>query len=120
MRFDVGCRLRYRVDEANTFVFNIAVADSPCQQVEQERLEIEPDLIVEELRLLEGSRHMRLHAPVGELTLDYQASGTLHPIQADPQGLGVLESAPASGGGGYGRDAGCWQGPPQSPPRSAA
>ena len=92
MRFDVGCRLRYRVDEANTFVFNIAVADSPCQQVEQERLEIEPDLIVEELRLLEGSRHMRLHAPVGELTLDYQASGTLHPIQADPQGPGEWDA----------------------------
>ena len=93
MRFAVGCRLRYRVDEPNTFVFNVVVADSPCQQVERERLEVEPELAVEELRLLEGSRHMRLHAPEGELTLNYQASGTLNPIQADPQGLAEVPPA---------------------------
>ena len=100
MRFDVGCRLRYRVDEANTFVFNIAVADSPCQQVEQERLEIEPDLIVEELRLLEGSRHMRLHAPVGELTLDYQDAAS-HTSQYGAYGGQRYADRPARGLPGF-------------------
>ena len=80
MRFEVACRLQYQVEAPNTFVFNFAVADSPCQRIDSEQLLIAPELAVDELRHIEGSRHMRLHAPAGELALDYRAEGQLTPI----------------------------------------
>ena len=71
MRFEVGCRLRYQVKAPITFVFNVAVADSACQEITEEQLRTNPALAVEEVKLVAGSRHMRLHAPASEFALDF-------------------------------------------------
>lgn len=94
MRFEVSCRLRYRIEEPNTFVFNIAVAGNAYQQINQESLYTDPELYVEELRRHEGSRHMRLHAPTGVFVISYKASGVLAPRRENPTDL--IEVLPAA------------------------
>ncbi len=93
MRFTVGCRLRYQVKAPIAFVFNVAVADSACQEITEEKLQTDPDLAVEQVKLVAGSRHMRLHAPVGEFTLHYRASGTRAPVQVSTAGLAEVSPA---------------------------
>ena len=91
MRFEVGCRLRYQVKAPIAFVFNVAVADSACQEITEEQLRTNPALAVEEVKLVAGSRHMRLHAPASEFALDYRASGTRAPAPT----AGLAEVPPA-------------------------
>ena len=93
MRFEVGCRLRYQVKAPIAFVFNVAVADSACQEITEEQLQTNPALAVEEVKLVAGSRHMRLHAPASEFTLDYRASGTRAPVRVPTAGLAEVSPA---------------------------
>ena len=69
MRFEVGCRLRYQVKAPIAFIFNVVVADSACQEITEEQLRTNPALAVEEVKLVAGSRHMRLHAPASEICI---------------------------------------------------
>ena len=93
MRFEVGCRLRYQVKVPIAFVFNVAVADSACQEITEEQLQTNPALAVEEVKLVAGSRHMRLHAPASEFTLDYRASGIRAPVRVPTAGLAEVPPA---------------------------
>ena len=81
MQFEVGCRLRYRVKAPVTFVFNFGVAANACQQVDRQSLQVNPETAVEEVHFAEGSRHMRLQVPEGEVAIDYRAVGTLLPVR---------------------------------------
>ena len=81
MQFEVGCRLRYRVNAPVTFVFNFAVAANACQQVDRQSLQVNPETAVEEVHFAEGSRHMRLQVSEGEVAIDYRAVGTLLPVR---------------------------------------
>ena len=69
MRFEVGCWLRYQVKAPTAFIFNVAVADSACQEITDEQLQTNLALAVEEVKLVAGSRYMRLHAPASEIRI---------------------------------------------------
>ena len=81
----VGCELHYRVTAPTSFLFNIAVAHTTHQAVRQEHFTIDPhaEYIVENVGE-EGNRVVRLHAKVGDLTLQYQATVVLEPEVEDP------------------------------------
>ena len=88
----VGCELRYRVTAPSSFLFNIAVAHTPHQAVQQERFTTVPhaEYTVENVGE-EGNRVVRLQAQVGDLTLHYQATVRLEPAVDDPPTLREAE-----------------------------
>ena len=91
MRFEVVCRLRHQVKAPIALVINVAVADSACLEITEEQLRTNPALAVEEVKLVAGSRHIRLHALASEFALDYRASGTRAPVPT----AGLAEEPPA-------------------------
>lgn len=85
IRYRLGCRLTYDVRQPAVFIFNIQVAALRRHTHLNEQLRLTPDLAPDHYIVPDyHNRYLRVHAPVGPLSLDYQAEVTLHPFRADP------------------------------------
>jgi transglutaminase-like putative cysteine protease len=74
VRFDLTITLDYTVQASSDFIFIIQPTTTPYQRVTWERLTTDPDLPWSEEHHGEPvSRHLRLHAAPGPLTLRYDA-----------------------------------------------
>ncbi len=94
MKFKLGCKLGYRVEQETPFVFNIEAQSFETQSVETEHLALDPPLPVERWTMPEsGNRYFRVLAPPGPLTVRYEATVDLAVTLEDP--AAVVEIAPA-------------------------
>ena len=77
---DVGCDLRYRVENETSFLFQVSVARGPHQRVVKESLLVNPSAALDACRVgLFGNRMHRTVMSSGEITLRYRASVGLDP-----------------------------------------
>jgi transglutaminase-like putative cysteine protease len=73
-RSRVGLALEYQVNAPAHFCFNIEVAHREGQSILSERLTVSPDVAVHRFDdALSGNRFIRFDAPLGLLSIDYQA-----------------------------------------------
>lgn len=74
----VGCHLKYAVRYPSILLLNLSVALNEHQKTLNESIEIRPYQAVEECAVGPlGNRMLRLNAPNGELTIQYQATVSL-------------------------------------------
>lgn len=84
MKYKVGSRLVYTINQPSTFIFNVQVVRNEFQNIIAEELQLDPQLPFDELTVDEnGNRFIRLVAPAGKLEVNYQATVDLSPIFAD-------------------------------------
>jgi transglutaminase-like putative cysteine protease len=84
----VGCKLRYEVTTPATFLFNIAAARTPHQNLLSEAFCLTPDTPYEECGTgSEINRVFRLSVQPGELYITYEANVELQPSVKDPPQL---------------------------------
>lgn len=77
---NVGSELAYRVDSPTSFVFNIAPAFTPHQNIKDENLVVTPNLDFEWCMLNEhGVRGLRVNALQGDFKIKYSATVELSP-----------------------------------------
>ncbi len=94
MMFKLGCRLGYRTQVDTPFVFNIEAQRSPGQVIEAERLTLTPTAEPERWTMPEsGNRYLRVNAPAGALTVEYEATVRLTPTFDDPAQIGEIPPA---------------------------
>ena len=86
MKFIVGCKLGYKVEDAASFVLNIQPAELPRQKLLRESLVVTPDVPLETYLMPEsGNRYVRFQAKAGdEVLIDYEAEVELDPRRDDP------------------------------------
>lgn len=85
MKFIVGCKLGYKVEDAASFVLNIQPAELPRQKLGRESLIVTPELPLETYLMPEsGNRYVRFQAGAGELLIEYEAEIELDPRRDDP------------------------------------
>jgi len=74
----VGSRLKYRMNCSSILLLNLSVAQNEHQQTSSESLNVFPYQSIEECAVGQlGNRILRLNAPVGDLTIEYQATVSL-------------------------------------------
>lgn len=79
-RFSIGCKLTYHVSAPSIFVMNVAAARNAHQQIEDERIEVVPELPVEEhIDPATGNRFHRFALMPQQVRLDYAATVTFTP-----------------------------------------
>lgn len=85
MKFNLGCQLSYSIKQFSTFVFNISVVDNNRQKIWYEKLQIEPQLEIDEYTdPVFKNRYFRLNVLPGKLQVNYQATAEVQPIYTDP------------------------------------
>ena len=85
MKFIVGCKLGYKVEDAASFVLNIQPAELPRQKILRESLVVTPDVPLETYLMPEsGNRYVRFQAKSGEVLIEYEAEVELDPRRDDP------------------------------------
>ncbi len=74
-QINVGCELEYATTSTTTFLFNVDVSKTDCQQVIQENLTINPAIVAErfEIGLEKNSAHRCVVQP-GSFLLRYEAT----------------------------------------------
>src|SRR6476659_1311311 len=83
MRFTLGCRLGYKIEDSASFVLNIQPTELPQQKLLRESLVLTPDLPIETYVMPEsGNRYARFQAAAGELLIEYEAEVELD-VQLD-------------------------------------
>lgn len=102
MKYKVSSELVYTINQPSTFIFNVQVVRNDFQKIIAEELHLdtanatlrEPQLPFDELTVDDnGNRYIRLVAPVGKLTVNYQA--TVELSQFLSEGKRILEVPPA-------------------------
>lgn len=94
MRFEVGCRLGYQVEQAGPIVLNVRPARTARQRVIEERLTLLPETPVQSYEMPEsGNRYDRVVPAPGALELRYEAVVELKPRVLDPAGIGETSVA---------------------------
>ncbi|MDX7952847.1 transglutaminase family protein [Lichenihabitans sp. Uapishka_5] len=94
MRFSLGCSLGYDVKVPTPFVFNVELAKLASQTIVSETLTLSPDCATERWTMPEtGNRYIRITAPPGRFTLDYQAEVDLMPALEDPDAVTEVAAA---------------------------
>ncbi len=74
MIFDIFSELQYEVYSPTTFIFSIQAARSGSQVIKEESLVTEPNLALEEIPGVSGSRFLRIQVKdKGKFTIRYQA-----------------------------------------------
>ena len=85
VRFELSIALQYEVWQSADFVFNFHPAQTPFQQVSNERLVVSPFIKgVIRSDSISGNRHLRLHAEPCLLNLQYAATVDVQHAIADP------------------------------------
>lgn len=94
MLYKLGCKLGYEAKAETPFIFNIEAQTFPGQTVEQERLGLPPGLAPERWTMPEsGNRYLRIVAPPGRLTVEYEATVRLAHTLEDPGAVTELRPA---------------------------
>ncbi|OKH37535.1 transglutaminase [[Phormidium ambiguum] IAM M-71] len=94
MKYKVGSELVYTINQPSTFIFNVQVVRNEFQKIIAEELHLDPQLPFDELTVDEsGNRYIRLVAPQGKLTVNYQATVDLSHFFTD--GKTISEVPPA-------------------------
>ena len=70
---EIDCELNYEVLEPSTFVFNIEAVENADQRIVEETLTTLPPLSLSREADVFGNRLLKLAAPVGPLSIRYQA-----------------------------------------------
>ena len=84
MEFGLGCRLGYRFRRDTPVVFNVEAQRFGQQTILSETLTVTPRLDMDRWTMPDtGNRYFRVHAPPGELTVEYQARVALDPVMQD-------------------------------------
>lgn len=84
-RYKLGCTLSYDVRTPTIFIFNIEVARLQRHVNLVERLTVTPELDLKIHTVPDiNNRYFGIHAPVGALTVHYEAEVTLDVHRADP------------------------------------
>ncbi len=74
-KFKLGCQLNYSIYQPTTLLFNIQVVNNYCQNILQEKLQLNPSLDRDEyLSSTEKNRFIRVNAPTGKIEISYQAT----------------------------------------------
>ena len=90
-RIHIGCELNYKVVQSTTFLFKLAAAWTPHQNVVSEDMRFSPPLQPEHCQVgQEGNRMQRLAVQPCQLSIHYQATVKLNPEVNQPRD--VMES----------------------------
>ncbi|ESQ78966.1 transglutaminase family protein [Asticcacaulis sp. YBE204] len=85
IRYKLGCTLAYEVRTPTVFIFNIEVARLQRHLDLVETLTLTPDLPLSQHTVPDiNNRYFGIHAPVGPLTVHYEAEVTLDVFRANP------------------------------------
>lgn len=94
MKYKLGSQLIYTINQPSTFIFNVQVVRNDFQKIIAEELQLDPQLPFDELTVDDnGNRYIRLVAPTGKLTVNYQATVDLAQFLTD--GKTISEVPPA-------------------------
>ena len=79
-KYQFGCQLNYTIIQPTTFMFNLQVINNKCQNIVEEKLELNPSLYKDEyISSSEKNRFIRVNAPTGKIEISYQATVKLFP-----------------------------------------
>jgi transglutaminase-like putative cysteine protease len=85
-KFNCSCELEYKIIEASTFIFNIAIAEIENQKIIAESLELTPGLPYEEfVEPILNNRYWKVNVPPGKFTLRYQGQVEVKYLSTDIQ-----------------------------------
>jgi len=94
MKFKINSQLKYNIADFSTFILNISVAKNNSQKVLSEKLQIEPQLPVEEYTSPTlGNRYLRLNVPQGNLEINYQATVEISYLEQNPNSIKEIPPA---------------------------
>lgn len=94
MRYRLGCDLSYEVQAETLFIFNVEVAELQRHRDLEEKLAITPGLPRRTYTKPQvRNRYTSVLAPVGDLSLRYEAEVDLHVHRADPAGVNEVPIA---------------------------
>ncbi len=86
MKFNLGCQLKYNINQPSTLVFNLSVINNEYQRILQENLNIDPKTDYDEyIDPYAKNRYFRINASSGELEVSYQATVELSHFYAEPK-----------------------------------
>lgn len=86
MKFNVGCKLGYSINQPSTLIFNLKVIQNDYQNILQENLQVDPQLDLEEYDLsFVENQYFRVNAPLGKLRISYNATVELTHVYADAE-----------------------------------
>jgi transglutaminase-like putative cysteine protease len=85
MKFKLGCHLEYEIAEDTVFIFNIEVAHISRHEGLRENVVFSPNAACQSYTSPElGNRYLRVFAPPGRLSIDYEADLDLDVLRTDP------------------------------------
>lgn len=95
MKFNLGCLLAYEILQPSTLIFNIRPYNNNHQKIQQETLEISPQVDLEDFGcdLEKENRYFRLQAKAGKLEINYRATVESFPLLKEPSN--IIEVPPA-------------------------
>jgi transglutaminase-like putative cysteine protease len=94
IKYELGCELNYMIEQASTFIFNIAIASNEHQIILQEDFHSDAHIEIEEyINSATGNRYFRLNAPPGDLQISYRVTVGLSPYYSDPNTVFEVEPA---------------------------
>ena len=94
MKYKVGSRLVYTINQPTTLIINVQVVRNEFQKIIAEELQVDPQLPFDELTVDDnGNRYVRLVAPVGRLDVSYQATVDLSLFLGDEKTIAEVPPA---------------------------
>jgi transglutaminase-like putative cysteine protease len=94
IRIDVGCEMTYEVRQSTVFLFQIASASTPHQQIQSENLVVSPQLAVEAFAAgTEGNRLHRVIVEPCQFKVSYRAKMAMSPETSSPGDVGETMTA---------------------------
>jgi transglutaminase-like putative cysteine protease len=94
LKYEFGCELNYKIEQASTLIFNIAIVSNDYQIIVQENIHADSQLKIEEyITSVERNRYFRLNVPPGNLQVSYRAIAQLSPYYSDPNTIFEVQPA---------------------------
>ncbi|MCT7949660.1 transglutaminase family protein [Ancylothrix sp. C2] len=95
MKFNLGCLLAYDILQPSTLIFNIRPYNNNHQKIEQETLEITPQIEIEanSSQPDKENRYFRVNANPGKLEINYRATVESFPLHKEASN--IIEIPPA-------------------------
>ncbi|MGK7920434.1 MAG: transglutaminase family protein [Trichodesmium sp.] len=79
-KYKFGCQLNYTIMQPTIFLFNLQAVSNKCQNIVQEKLELNPSVYKDEyISSSEKNRFIRVNAPMGKIEISYEATVKLFP-----------------------------------------